>query len=384
MRRVLYSLIVVALVCIGLAIGNEALAACSGVNVAPGTGTLETALVGNPAGTTFCLSSSTSNYVVTATLSVQTGDILIGPSSGGAKLVANTGVSPFNNQSADNVQLTRLRISGTSSANTYGIWTGSGWTITTVEVSFFETGVKLGFQESNNTLTALGAHSKIHDNTRYGITAPESDFITVSFTDIYSNNTGHGTYLFDEGGTKFAVTDHLSFHDNNVYSNFGNGVWIDQFASNSTITGNLVHDQIAVADGTGEGIRDEISCGNTITNNTVYGNDQGQIDVTSSSGAVVSGNIVTASAGDDFGLQINDDGRGNCGSGTSASFTSNSVTTSGGALASAEVGNSPSATWTTNTYHGGCTSNLWDPITGSATTFAGWQATGRDTAGSCS
>lgn len=125
-----------------------------------------------------------------------------------------------------------------------------------------------------------------------------------------NNYAGHAVSFSAGGLSKGANTTSLTVRNNQVFGNFGEGIWLDVSNRNALIEGNTVYGN------TRSGIFHEISYDAIIRNNSVRCNGgYGQINVTSSHGTVddpivISGNTITVCSGSKGeALAIRSDGR---------------------------------------------------------------------------
>lgn len=179
-----------------------------------------------------------------------------------------------------------------------------GWIIQKCEIRLNH-GSAVSLRPNGNDTQIL--NNSLHDNGQYGFNAGRVSNTTVTGNQIFHNNIDHVKIGFGAGCCKITGTG-ATISYNTVHDNLGMGLWSDVFASQITYSDNVVYGN------TGEGIRIEVSDRNSIIHNTVYGNgfgnpDEGnqkgpQIHYASSSHAVIKDNIVTASANSRGGIIV--------------------------------------------------------------------------------
>jgi parallel beta-helix repeat protein len=108
------------------------------------------------------------------------------------------------------------------------------------------------------------------ENGQMGLGSSSSADSLVERVVLADNNRAGYDDEWEAGGAKFVLSRNLRVVDSDVHGNDGPGIWFDESADASTITGNRVVDNL------GAGIFYEISRGATISGNTVTGNGSGE------------------------------------------------------------------------------------------------------------
>jgi parallel beta-helix repeat protein len=139
------------------------------------------------------------------------------------------------------------------------------------------------------------------NNNRFGVSGQFSVDAVIEGTTITNNNTGLNAPGY-AGATHFTNVVGMQLLNNDVYANYGRGLWFDIDSADALVQGNTVHDEIDYPYPTrtsaiGDGIRLEISCRITVLDNVVYGNGGPQIAMDGADDSTVEGNTVTAPAG---------------------------------------------------------------------------------------
>jgi hypothetical protein len=109
----------------------------------------------------------------------------------------------------------------------------------------------------------------IHHNGQLGLLGTGNGQL-VQGNEIDHNNTAGFSFLWEAGGTKFAVTDGLVVRNNRVHHNLGPGLWTDINNINTLYERNVVHDN------TSHGIFHEISYDAVIRDNLITDNGGGE------------------------------------------------------------------------------------------------------------
>ncbi len=119
----------------------------------------------------------------------------------------------------------------------------------------------------------------------------------VERVELADNNQIGFNDEWEAGGAKFTLTTGMKFLDSDAHGNDGAGIWFDESAQDTVISGNRA------ADNSGAGIFYEISEDARITGNTVTGNGWGEetrgwlwgagIQVAASGGIEITGNDVS-------------------------------------------------------------------------------------------
>jgi hypothetical protein len=151
----------------------------------------------------------------------------------------------------------------------------------------------------------------IHHNGQIGIAGHGRD-ILIEKNRIWSNNIYGFDYGWEAGGAKIALSDGVTFRDNDVRDNVGPGLWCDIDCRNVVYEGNLVENNQDI------GIFHEISFKAVIRDNVVRHNGRGrrgwfwraEIGVAASQDVEVNNNMLTVAAGG-CGIVLIDQGRRN-------------------------------------------------------------------------
>jgi parallel beta-helix repeat protein len=137
------------------------------------------------------------------------------------------------------------------------------------EVRFNKHGISVS---SNQTISS----NYIHDNGQYGIGGGPLSNLIIENNVLSSNNTLHLDPNDNAGGSKIiggtAGSNFVTWRNNHVHDNWGQGIWTDGNVRNTLIEGNLVENNW------GAGIDHEISWDATIRGNVVRGNMRFELD----------------------------------------------------------------------------------------------------------
>ncbi len=137
--------------------------------------------------------------------------------------------------------------------------------------------------------------SRIHHNGQIGLVgegiSPFDGYaapVTVTATEIDHNLQLGFRWQHEGGGTKFKRMEAgMTFTGNWVHDNNGPGAWWDVYNRDVVVRDNLVQDNGAA------GIYYEIGYGDTvIADNVVHGNERGGVEVSTSLGVLVTGNVL--------------------------------------------------------------------------------------------
>lgn len=243
---------------------------CIGVPLTQGQADLNA----RPAGTTFCLSG-----VHNWDLNPKSGDTI----SGGVLDGGGTTHYAFEG-SAANVTLDGLEVRNYAPANQQGAIAavGSGWVLKNLQVH--DNGVTGNGEKWGGSVqptgggggSTLGDHwqflgGRFYNNRQWGLGGNGTGTV-LDGVEIDHNNFADDTYQrrnidcdFEAGGLKW-VNDNLTIKNSSVHDNACRGIWADITGNQATITGNHVYNNWA------DGIMIEISSGATITGNLVTGN----------------------------------------------------------------------------------------------------------------
>jgi parallel beta-helix repeat protein len=187
------------------------------------------------------------------------------------------------------------------------IFTNQGWL---VEGNEIRNNQKLGIYIHRGRTTVRGNY--IHNNGMLGITG-SGENILVEDNEISSNNTGSFNSAYQAGGLKFggSATSGLIIRRNYVHDNNAKGIWTDV-----NLPGALIEDNLVVRN-RDEGIKVEISYGNTVRNNRLADNGRNggwmygsQILISTSADSRVYGNTVEVNAAYGKGISIIQQNRG--------------------------------------------------------------------------
>jgi Right handed beta helix region len=290
-------------------------------------------------------------------------------------------------------------------AKTYDVRTGSGWLLDDI--------VAIGSGQYGIVLRGSGTvvqNSFAEHDGRFGITASFTEGGAI-LNDVIAYNNSPANPPGNSGATHFTNTRNLQVLDNNVHDNYGRGIWFDIDSADALIQGNTVSNEINYNEGigfaVGDGIRVEISCRITVQDNVAFANQGPQIPIDGSDGDIVTGNIVTAPAGQP-GIRIAPQDQrttqpannGNC---DSTPKTARDNTVSGNDITL--QGTNPSADYDgiqqqngasdtsgtvfeSNTYHvANCATHLWHWWNGSGLVKVGFATTqsvyGQEPGGTC-
>ncbi|MEO8629439.1 MAG: right-handed parallel beta-helix repeat-containing protein [Betaproteobacteria bacterium] len=111
----------------------------------------------------------------------------------------------------------------------------------------------------------------LHHNARYGLSGGPGNDMLIESNEINNNNTARFDPNDNASGTKIIGgrtigTDRLTWRNNYVHDNYGQGIWCDGNCKNVVYEGNVI------TDNTGAGIDHEISWSAVIRNNYVARN----------------------------------------------------------------------------------------------------------------
>lgn len=144
-------------------------------------------------------------------------------------------------------------------------------------------------------------NSLARNNDRFGISGGWSTDAVIDGNTLTNNNTGKNPPGYS-GATHFTNVVGMQVLNNTIYANYGRGIWFDIDSADSLVQGNTVHDEIDYPYPTrkypiGDGIRLEISCRISVSDNVVYANGGPQIAVDGADDTTVQGNTVVALPG---------------------------------------------------------------------------------------
>jgi parallel beta-helix repeat protein len=247
----------------------------SGVAVFPGQ-SLQAAVDGNPAGTTFILKAGTHQN---QTVVPKRGNSFIGEQGtvmdGG--LVKNwafrTPSGATGSAVPDSVTIRGIKITRYIPLRQYGAIMAGGdaanenandWTVADCEISYnpVGAGIRVG-----NRMKIL--RNNIHHNGQIGMIGAFGADILIEGNEIAYNNTDGYTMGDEAGGFKITQSTGLIVRNNRSHHNQGPGMWTDYDNINVLYENNLVEDNASA------GIFHEISQAAVIRNNTVRRNGLG-------------------------------------------------------------------------------------------------------------
>jgi Right handed beta helix region len=140
----------------------------------------------------------------------------------------------------------------------------SGWVIRNNEFKTMSVGTVI-----TGGTRMLIQNNYIHDNYWQAIGGYQTTGVIIDHNEIVRNNLANASPVgatAEGSGMKFYQTTNTHVTNNLIDANNGVGVWFDTDNMGSLISNNII------IHNTFTGIMDEISCGNTIFNNTIIGN----------------------------------------------------------------------------------------------------------------
>ncbi len=249
--------------------------AASPVVIPPGA-SIQQAIDANPAGTAFQLQAGT--WTLSSTLIPKDGDVFTGAGEGQTVITGTAGINGFDSKSkVSNVVISQLTVKGFAD----GIRTGTGWIVDGVEAAFNE----IGFHMYGDY--AVVKNSYAHDNGVFGVHGTTSTGQQLLSSEVSFNHTDSSVSSGYSGGAKWVYATDLVVQGNNIHDNYGNGLWLDNESTGALVSGNTVRGNQE------DGLRVEISFGNTIQGNQVSGNGGQGIDLVNARDNVVSGNTIS-------------------------------------------------------------------------------------------
>jgi parallel beta-helix repeat protein len=276
---------------------------------------------------------------------------------------------------------------------------GDGWLVDGVLISTNHgCGMGMGggdaWTVSNSTLTYNG---------KSGYCGPSTNATFGPNNTVSYNNQDYFNVAWGAGAGKMSGAGPITIIDNTFSHNLGNGLWFDDGYHNAIVTGNTMDSNTHFPpDGIrgGDGIRVEVSCFITITNNVVTNNGRTGINLSNSHdvtvGGVGAGNTVSGNTNGEVRVAFH----GRAGTGFCAPLSSknnliinNAMTMSG----TDSVGIASDATcngcfrgtlFTGNTYAGRYCADLlwnwWDGRSQQSIDFPTWQSSYKqDLTGKC-
>ncbi len=112
-------------------------------------------------------------------------------------------------------------------------------------------------------------NNNISRNGELGVFGWQSTNVLIQGNRLFGNNTEAFNPGYEAGGLKIGNVQQVQITQNEVYGNYGMGLWCDVDCEYVTISGNRVHDN------QNQGITYEISGHGTITGNSVWNNGFG-------------------------------------------------------------------------------------------------------------
>jgi hypothetical protein len=246
---------------------GPATAPAGAVVVSPGATSLQDAINGHPAGTTYYLTAGT--YAIGDSIQPQNGDHFIGApgaviDGGGSQPVA----FGMNNH-ASGVTIEHLTIQNFNGVLNNGIINqgqGADWTLeySTINNPTIDATGGNGIELGDDNVVRFNCFV---DNAQNGIAGGGTRGIVIDHNEIKGTANG-----FDDSncgcaaGMKLYITDHVTISNNWIHDNRSAGVWIDTNNTFVLIDGNTIENN------DDEGIIYEISYNVTITNNVLRKN----------------------------------------------------------------------------------------------------------------
>jgi hypothetical protein len=238
------------------------------VTVSPGASTLQTAISGHPAGTTYYLSAGT--YSISSSIDPQNGDTFIG--APGA-IVDGSGTQPVAfglNDHATNVTIKYLTIQHFAGPQNNGIINqgqGASWTIeyNTVQNNPDTAGGANGIEIGDSDVVKYNC---IKGTAQTGLGGVDAKNFVVDHNEVSGNGVGYEAKhnCGCSGGMKFFTSTNGTITNNWIHDNGSVGLWVDTNNSFYLIDGNVIENSEA------EGIMYEISYNAVIRNNVLRGN----------------------------------------------------------------------------------------------------------------
>jgi hypothetical protein len=279
--------------------------------------------------------------------------------------------------------------SGVTPAGGAVVQMSDGWVLDNVDISRNH-GVGLGLGGDAWTVS----NTTLSYNGKSGCGGPSSNGTFGPNNTVTYNNQDFFNVVWGAGAGKMSGAGPITIFASTFSHNLGNGLWFDAGYHNALVTGNTMVGNTAFPPGDGQhggdGIRVEISCFITITNNVVMNNDRVGINLNNSHdvtvGGVGAGN--TLSGNGDGGVQIAYHGRTGTGfcsplSSKNNHVINNAMTMSGTDSVGVQVnaaciGCVTGTLFTGNTYTGGyCSDLLWEWWDGSiqhSVNFSTWKS----------
>jgi Right handed beta helix region len=360
---------------------------CTGVPVSPGMD-LQAVIDAQPPGTTFCFGSGT--YQVDDPIVPKSGNqLLAAPGTvldgGGGGSAAIWGSSSNPNVTVGGFIIQDFANAGPPSSGDAAIKAGANWLITDNEV---RNNARIGIRLGGGSVVR---RNYVHHNGQYGIVGGFVDDVLWEGNEISFNNTEN--YGFgDAGATKLVKSSDVTFRDNYVHHNNGNGLWADTDNIGFLYEGNRVEHNV------GSGILHETSYDAVIRDNVVrynaaiadgqsigYGSN---IQLSVSQSVEIYGNTVVGGT-NGIGLHDIDRGTGAYGQYRVANvWVHDNVVKMAGDAKTGLNGNRPAAyspsannRFEDNSYYvSQLSGDYW--YWGQSRTWPGWQTAGQDSVGS--
>src|SRR5947209_3226128 len=275
----------------------------------------------------------------------------------------------------------------------------NGWVLDSVDIS-----------RNHGCGLGMGGNAPVVSNTsltyngKAGFCGPSSNGTFGPNNTVTYNNQDAFNVVLGAGAGKMSGAGPITIFASTFSHNLGNGLWFDASYHNALVTGNTMSSNTSFPPGDlqhgGDGIRVEISCFITITNNVVTKNDRVGINLDNSHdvtiGGVGAGNTVSGNGNGEIRIAYHGrTGSGFCNplSAKNNHVINNAMTMSGtdgvGVVVDAACSGCVSGTsFTANTYAGGHCSDLiwqwWDGRSQQSVDFFTWKAVyGQDPTGKC-
>lgn len=242
---------------------------CTGVTVNAGT-SIQSAVNGNPASTTFCLKAGTYTQ---QTVVPKSGDRFLGEPGvvmDGQGVTAMAFYAWNNAAWVNDVTLKNIEIKNYNPPAQRGAVTfAADDTLNLAQRWILDS---LNIHNNANAGIWGGAHAQIlrtqsHHNGTLGVSAKGRGTLVDGSSFTFNNNGCPNNPGFESGGSKFVETDSLVVRNSTFSDNCGPGLWLDILNQHSDLYGNTVERNYR------EGIVIEVGLpGHHIHNNTVVGN----------------------------------------------------------------------------------------------------------------
>jgi parallel beta-helix repeat protein len=246
----------------------------------------------NPGTTTFCL--RTGVHPVTSSITPKTGNTFVGEYGA---ILDGTGWTTTDdtqaafrvyNENIDSVTIRNLVISNMPQWGIHAFYQmADQWTIEYNEIASNKWGVMFGpdFSIRNNY---------IHHNVGSDPSSPNPAERGGGYVGLHANNTTVASNEIAYNGREQKVGDgsaNVTFRDNFVHHNIGDGIWYDFNDTGALVDGNRVEDNGRT------GISFEVSNGATIRNNTLSRNAADAVLISMSQNAQIYNNSLEANFG---------------------------------------------------------------------------------------